>query len=180
MLQWAALSPAVSPSSGHLAPHKCAFVLQQSSLLTTNMDIPSEAEIAELDHDVEETIESRFLSPSGQELPGSRQRQPADAPLPSSAGTECPLPPGQGPGLGQPDGASQPGGRAAFVHMTLRQRAAAAMAAEVESVGVDGFVSDAHQQAAHASAAAVAAADSAAARVRLDAFQLPSLAFAAV
>ena len=155
-------------------------MLQQSSLLTTNMDIPSEAEMAELDHDVVETIEPRFLSPSGQGLPGIRQGQLAGAPLPSSAATECPLRLGQGHGLGQPDGASQSGGRAAFVHLTPGQRAAAAMAAEVESEGMDGFVSDAHQQAAHASAAAVAATDPAAARVRLDAFQLLSLAFAAV
>ena len=161
---------------------KRASVLQQpagpSSLPTTN--IPSEAEIAELDHDVEETIEPRFLGPSGQELPGAGRGQPAGAPLPSSTAAECPLPPGQGSVLGQPGGASQPGGRAAFMHLTPGQRAAAAMAAEVESVGVDGFVSDAHQQAAYAGAAAVAAADLTAARVRLDASQLPSLAYAAV
>lgn len=144
----------------------CASVLQQpagpSSLLTTNMDIPSEAEIAELDHNVEETIEPRFL-------------------MPSSAAAECPSPPGQSPGQGQPGSeGSQPDSRAAFVHLTPGQRAAAAMAAEVESVGVDGFVSDAHQQAAHASAAAVAAATPIAVRVRLDAFWLPGPAFAAV
>ena len=148
-------------------------MLQQASLLTTN--IPSEAEIAELDHDVEETIEPRFLSPSGQGLPGTRQGQPAGALPPSSAAAERPLAPGQGPGLGQTDGASQPASGAAFMHLTPGQRAAAAMAAEVESVGVDGFVSDAHQQAAHASAAAVAAADPTAARVRLDASSCPAL-----
>ena len=148
-------------------------MLQQSSLLTTNMDIPSEAEIAELDQNVEETIEPRFLSPSGQGLPGIWQGQPTGVPLSSSAATECPLPHGQGPGLGQSDGASQPDGMAAFVHLTPGQWAAAAMAAEVNFAGVDGFVSDAHQQAAHASAAAVAAAGPTAARVRLDAFQLP-------
>ena len=150
-------------------------MLLQSSLLNTTMDIPSEAEIAELDHDVEETIEPRFLSPSSQGLPGVRQGQLTGAPLPSSAAAKRPSAPGQGPGLGQTDVASQPASGAAFMQLTPGQRAAAAMAAEVESVGLDGFVSDAHQQAAHASAAAVAAADPTAAKVRLNAFSWPAL-----